>query len=328
MLTFRSLQTPLAAAAEHSLDALLREGIHAWMTGADSESTIRGAKQTRSELGSPPPGCVVTRDDRVLAVGRAARADWDSRHFGREVCRLDHIALARSADPAERDAAAIVLASGLVDAVPASALVLARVALDDVPVIRALEQAEFRTFDVQTTWMGRGVVDAPLAANGVRLRAGRPEDGDVLARLCADAMRVTPSHLNADPTLDPARVYALYAEWARNSVCAGLADHVVVAEADGAIAAFASVRLIAGFGPGKGCVGAIPLVAVDANHRGRGMGRAVVGAALAWLRQRDALTATIGTQSSNLPAARLYASLGLVQSQTVVNLHRAGLADR
>nr|WP_255502196.1 GNAT family N-acetyltransferase [Algoriphagus sp. AK58] len=60
----------------------------------------------------------------------------------------------------------------------------------------------------------------------------------------------------------------------------------------------------------SGKMAQIGLIAVDKNQRGKGLGKKLVRAAEDFALQSGAQTMTIGTQQANVPASRLYQSLG------------------
>lgn len=62
--------------------------------------------------------------------------------------------------------------------------------------------------------------------------------------------------------------------------------------------------------------GRIARVALAPSHRGRGLGRALVGAAVADAAMRDLVELDLRVLADNTPARRLYASLGFVLDGT------------
>ncbi len=101
-----------------------------------------------------------------------------------------------------------------------------------------------------------------------------------------------------DPRFDPHKAQLLYERWIENSVN-GFAQAVFVAEAAGAHAGYVTCHL-------KNGAGSIGLIAVDAAHRGRGLGRDLVRAGVDWLSRNGAGKITVATQARNVAAQRLY----------------------
>jgi ribosomal protein S18 acetylase RimI-like enzyme len=78
----------------------------------------------------------------------------------------------------------------------------------------------------------------------------------------------------------------------------------VVAETDGG-----ACGLAGGFGDGPAIVHVVS-VWVDPAARGRGIGRAVTAAVLAWARETGAATASLWVADGNSAARRLYEQMG------------------
>ena len=64
----------------------------------------------------------------------------------------------------------------------------------------------------------------------------------------------------------------------------------------------------------KAGIGSIGLIAVDAAFRGRGLGTALIRAALEWCAGRGCSIVEVVTQGRNLAATRLYESNGFAVS--------------
>lgn len=320
MFVLSPLSTPLAAPLEAALTGMLQRVQHGWLAGADAPVAHASARRSRHTLAGG--GVAAFAGERPLVAGRHTRADWDSTHFGLEIHRFDEIVEDRhAASPPALEAAAHALVDQLLASTAGAALTLARVPLDASSTVRALEARGFRTFGAQLTFSTSGPLLGPESPS-LHLRRAVADDVPMLEALSAEAMAVVPTHLHANPTLMSDRVDALYAAWARNSVAGGLADHVVVAEIGGAIAGFATGRLVDRADAAEARLGTIPLVAVSAAHRGQGVGRAVVQRIVALLLAEGAQWVTVGTQANNVPATRLYVGLGFRPGQCAVNLHR------
>jgi dTDP-4-amino-4,6-dideoxy-D-galactose acyltransferase len=65
----------------------------------------------------------------------------------------------------------------------------------------------------------------------------------------------------------------------------------------------------------------IGLIAVDLQHRGKGLAKSLVQAAEKYAFQKGAQTLTIGTQQTNLPACNLYQKLGYTLKEKVFVYH-------
>jgi ribosomal-protein-alanine N-acetyltransferase len=123
----------------------------------------------------------------------------------------------------------------------------------------------------------------------VKIRLGEPSDGATIERI-------------ARASFD--RVYAFFATRG-----ARRADFLLVAEEDVSILGFVEGNVFRGSPP----VGYIYFVATDPAHRGKGIGRALVFAALRELEQRGATQAFAAVPQENEASMRLFSSLGFQQ---------------
>jgi ribosomal protein S18 acetylase RimI-like enzyme len=134
----------------------------------------------------------------------------------------------------------------------------------------------------------------------------RADEVEALCELAGDAFAL--SRFAVDPFFSSAQAQAFFRQWTRN-LCTGLAQAVLVGDLDGAPAGFVSCAL-------AGEEGRIPLIATDARHRRRGLGRALVGAALRWFAGAGAPVVHVKTQAANYPALALYQRSGFTTSRT------------
>lgn len=111
------------------------------------------------------------------------------------------------------------------------------------------------------------------------------------------------------------RAEALYAEWIRR-------DHrqhmVLVAIPPGGVNPIGYVTCQIAT-PRQ--TGRISLIAVDPTRHGRGIGRALVEAALKWFRAAECSEVLVTTQASNVAAQRLYQSAGFRTASSSVWFH-------
>ncbi|MCX5672775.1 MAG: GNAT family N-acetyltransferase [Planctomycetota bacterium] len=82
-------------------------------------------------------------------------------------------------------------------------------------------------------------------------------------------------------------------------------DGVFVYEADGAVVGYITTRLDA-----ESAIGWIPNIAIDPGHQGRGIGRALMQAALDYLRASGMRYAKIETLEQNQKGQAFYPSVG------------------
>jgi ribosomal protein S18 acetylase RimI-like enzyme len=96
---------------------------------------------------------------------------------------------------------------------------------------------------------------------------------------------------------------------------------VLVAEENGTLIGYAYVGVEAGdYMALRGPAGVLHDIVVDPERRGRGVGRLLLDAALAFLRSRGAPRVVLWTAARNAPAQRLFESAGF--RQTMVEMTR------
>lgn len=241
-------------------------------------------------------------DAGTPAVERLA---WDTDAIGVPVGRVDVEGAGAGAVDAALDAARRA-GLGLL-------YVMGRPAAD---AAARLDAAGARLVDERTTFV-RPVTpaDATLppadAAAAVRRYAAPAPDAALVALARQSGGQ---SRFRVDPQM-PAGVFErIYDTWIARSVSGEIADAVFVAELDGAAAGMVTV------GPKNGR-GDIGLLAVAERARGRGLGGALVRAALAWTAARGLDTAQVVTQGANAAACRLYLTSGYAVESAVPVRH-------
>ncbi len=235
--------------------------------------------------------------------------DWDSAFFGVRVAQVtgDTLDPERAARIdrwcAENDVACLYF--------------LARA--DDPRTCRLAEEGGYRFVDIRVTLTrtAAALADERLevsASGGAAVRHHAPGDVEALAALARESHR--DSRFYADATFPRRLCDALYETWIRRS-CDGYADAVLVAELDGAVAGYITCHRAANSRHGK-----IGLVGVARAARGRGIGRSLVGHALAWHAAHGAAEVSVVTQGRNCAAQRLYQRCGFTTQQTELWYHK------
>ena len=182
---------------------------------------------------------------------------------------------------------------------------------------RNLQALGFRPIETALSYTADRL-DAP--ADDARVRFARDRDEACVREVAATSFRYSRFHL--DPAIPQAAANRIKADWAGNFFRGARGDGMVVAEADARVAGF--LQLV---WSGRRLV--IDLIAVAPGAARRGLARAMIGFAAAHGtddgRRPDGLAA--GTQAANIPACRLYESLGfrLTSAATVAHFHGPGV---
>ncbi len=161
---------------------------------------------------------------------------------------------------------------------------MARIDYDQNHLIHLLEENDFRLMDVSVA-LGLATEKIPLdpqKLDGKLIRPATTEDLPLLKQIARSSFKY--SHFHMDPKLSQVRSNELFACWIENDV-KGRADKVLLVEDKGQVAGFVTLNIDPNSEEALGFkIGEIDLIAVSADHRGKGLGRQLVLAGLQWLR--------------------------------------------
>lgn len=172
-----------------------------------------------------------------------------------------------------------------------------------------LAGAGFRAVETLVTLTAMLPVGRMALPNGCRL--GQRQDGDAVEAIARAAFRSDRWH--ADPAIPDEKAHAFKGVWARNDLEGRAAATLVTVAEDGTVSGFNALLardddLI------------IDLIAVAPQYQGKGMGRLLVHAALAYGAGRYR-TIRVGTQAANTASLRLYRSMGFEEMSRAVTWH-------
>ena len=197
-------------------------------------------------------------------------------------------------------------------------LLIARCLASNTQAAQAMEQYGFLLMDT-LIYYERNLVKAPVPKYSGRvvvrpLQSGEKND---VKRIAGDSFREYIGHYHADSRLDRTKCDEAYMSWAARSCDSSqIADEVLVAELDGTIEGFLTLRFI---NPQEG-EGA--LFAVASNAQGMGIGQALIIHAMQWFRSRSASRMLISTQIINIAAQKSWARVGFEMSHAHYTFHK------
>jgi dTDP-4-amino-4,6-dideoxy-D-galactose acyltransferase len=213
--------------------------------------------------------------------------EWDSSFFGRRIARLGVRGLT------------VATLANLDDWVVKNQIECVYFlcdAMDSVSISLA-EQHRFRLADIRVTLETRLNADRIHSCEDVLVRrvpAGQVEALKAIARSSHKETR-----FYQDPHFPTPRCDALYETWIEKS-CNGYADMVFTVELGEIVAGYITCHL------DNEAVGHIGLLAVADIARGKGVGSALIRAALNWFAGQKRSLVTVVTQGRNIRAQRLY----------------------
>jgi len=260
------------------------------------------------------------RSGEALGFAMMSPHPWHSEIFGRRMGRITHFVNYR--EPSE--VGPVLLGRLLEDARRLGIEHLAcRIDGSDWPNVHLLESRGFVCVDCSLK-MGRTLNDLPENArpstSPVRVRAYEPTDLEAMQRIAARSH--IHNHFYNDPWLERTRSAALFSEWLRRCA-AGAAEFILVAEdEDGKVTGFVTALANKALARVVGvAVGIIDYIVVDRDAEGRGIGRALLDAALARLASDNRLV-ELRTSHDNYRAVAFYNAAGFRLLATDFVFHR------
>jgi dTDP-4-amino-4,6-dideoxy-D-galactose acyltransferase len=209
---------------------------------------------------------------------------------------------------------------GLLDrAAQGAAFFSAKIPTRDVAAVTNATRAGLSVVDVNVTFDWKDVAkdDSGSGACGdgnFITETASVDDAAAIEAIAGHCFAFSRFHL--DPVIGLERANEVKRQWARNA-CRGRASAVYVARRQDTVTGFLAV-LESRSDTGTDAV--IDLVGVDAGHQGQGAGRALSRMFVdQWRGRADRLR--VGTQISNIPAMRLYESIGFRAAETAYVLH-------
>lgn len=158
---------------------------------------------------------------------------------------------------------------------------------------------------------------APTYTGPVVVRPMQPGEEEDVIRIAGESFRKYIGHYHADSRLDRTKCDEAYMSWAARSCGSSkIADEVLVAELDGTIEGFLTLRFL------DLQEGEAALFAVAPTAQGLGIGQALMIHAMQWFRSRNATRMLISTQIINIAAQKSWARVGFEMSHAYYTFHK------
>jgi ribosomal protein S18 acetylase RimI-like enzyme len=258
----------------------------------------------------------------LLGFAQMRWLEWDTHHFGFEIWRLDHLGVGNLS---QQRTIANALAQGCLRAMRGLECqnIQARIPIDNLSAIHALENAGFQTMEILTTWLFDFTRSSiPPTRNPELVRDFEPADAQSLIELARTVYTPIPDRFHVDPHLSSKASNELYAEWIRNSCTGQLADHISVAESDGKTVGYATLKYLGDHdGLCNARIAQLGLGAMSPGFRDQGFVTDLVIHNLEWLNRRQAAFCFVGTQGNNIPPQRVWLKAGLKPATMSLTLH-------
>lgn len=197
-------------------------------------------------------------------------------------------------------------------------LLIARCSTNDLLAAQEMETHGFLLMDT-LVYYGFDLLKRRISENNGTLlvRTLRPEDKDQVRYVAKEAFKGYMGHYHADLRLDPRKCDETYASWAeRSCIPKTAADHVLIADSQGEVAGFATLRLnspqeVEGL-----------LYAVAPKCQGHGVCESLMIHSLRWAASQGAQRMIISTQVTNVSMQKVWCRVGFEPSHSCYTFHK------
>jgi len=296
-----------------------------WIPGITSQSRQALMNQELDKTLTVEETCLlgyISDTDDLLGFAQMHRLEWDTNQFGFEIWHLDHLG---TWDITRQSTVAKDLAQGSLQASHARGCqnLQANIPIDNLTAIHALEGNGFQTMEIQTIWLfdlARSPI--PPKTNPDLIRDFEPADTEALINLARTAYAPIPHRFHVDSHLSRKVSTELWTEWVRNACSGKLADHIAVAESDGEIIGYSTMKYRGDHnGLCNARIAQLDLGAMSPDFRNRGIVTDVVIHHLEWLKRHQADFGFVGTQGNNIPPQRVWLKVGFKPATMRLTLH-------
>jgi GNAT superfamily N-acetyltransferase len=202
-------------------------------------------------------------------------------------------------------------------------MLIARIKADRLDIAQSLEQRGAFLTDV-LVYYGRSIaaererlLNLPDDRNGVRIRPCRPEEATAVRDMARLSFKGYSGHYHSDPRLDRNSCDEVYVDWAyRSCIDREVAHEVLVAESDGNLIAFGTVRMNTPV-EAEGV-----LFGVNPAARGTGVYRSLIQQSMAWATRKGGTQVVYSTQISNLAVQKVWVREGCEPHHTYLTFHK------
>lgn len=198
------------------------------------------------------------------------------------------------------------------------ALLIARCPASEHRTAQAMERNGFSLMDT-LVYYARDLGKMPIPSdNGkVSVRPVRPGEEEAVKRIAADSFRGYFGHYHADDRLGRKECDEVYTSWAvRSCISRDVADEVLVADLEGDIVGFATLRLNSPE-EGEGV-----LFGVSPSAQGHGIYRSFMIHGMDWCVSKATRRMVVSTQITNIAVQKVWVRVGLEPSHAWYTFHK------
>jgi GNAT superfamily N-acetyltransferase len=197
-------------------------------------------------------------------------------------------------------------------------LLIARCLTTEFGTVHQMSEAGFLLMDALVYYafdLSRRPI--PDESPKVQIRTFRPEDKAQVQEVAAASFQGYFGHYHADPRLDRKKSDEGYTSWAvRSCVSKEVADEVLIAEREGRVVGFATLRINS---PQEG-EGVLFGVAPEAQ--GLGIYRSFMLSGMQWCKKQGVQRMVVSTQITNIAVQKVWCRVGFEPSHSYYTFHK------
>lgn len=195
---------------------------------------------------------------------------------------------------------------------------IARCSTQAMDAVHAMQRGGFTLMDTAVCQLFDSSITAiPDQRGDAVIRDAQPGEGSCIADVAAASFAGFTGHYHADPRLDPRLCDQVYTSWAkRSAVSRAVADQVLVAQLDGQIAGFLTLKIRSPACGDLGLGGVLP------SHRRLGIFRSLFVGAIRWFASRAVPVTSNTTQVTNVAVQGICYDLGFKPSHSQYTFHK------
>ena len=197
-------------------------------------------------------------------------------------------------------------------------LLIARCRTSELSAVQAMENEGFVLTDTLVYYQ-RDLAKSPsLPDTGPAvIRPAKKGEEHAVRAVAAEAFKGYFGHYHADERLDSAECDEIYPDWAfRSCVSRDVADEVLVAELDGSVVGFVTLRL------NSSEEGECVLSGISPRAQRLGIYRSHMIQSMNWCLQKGAAHMVVSTQITNIVVQKVWVRLGFEPSHAWYTLHK------
>lgn len=198
------------------------------------------------------------------------------------------------------------------------AFLIARCYALEIRAVQAMEREGFLLMDT-LIYYTRNLNKTPIPSDTgtVLIRPIRPGEEEAVKAAAAESFRGYYGHYHSDDKLDSAKCDEAYTSWAiRSCTLHDVADEVLIAEEEGSILGFATLRLNSP-DSGEGILfGVIP------SAREKSIYKSFMIHGMKWCLSKGATRMTVSTQINNIAVQKVWVRLGFEPEFSYYTFHK------